>query len=433
MYTAVIQKATEYSQMVPARVLDPQKHVGSDRLGRYYTKADIGRLLIDQMAGLTPSRLLDLGAGEGSLSDAAIKHWSNIELLTVDIDERSLPHLSKLFHGCDSFKHSHIRADALSHRLPQLIHSRFGHIDTAVCNPPFITPNWRKGFAKILEEVGFSGCMPVLSDVDAAVLFLAQNLRLLSARATLGIILPDSLISAGKYRQFRKELLRRYCVHRAIRLPRGSFSNTDALAHIVILSKGRETKTVPLQKLANDRTLVPQVLIGVDDAAERLDFDYHAHRVVTSRPQNAQVPLSSLAEGLWRGSLSRAQGRLAGVPVIHTSDIRPSDAVKWCDLSHFGDFRKQFLGRKSARYAEPGDILVARVGRNLEQKVIGVSAGFPLITDCVYRVKVPERFRDRVLSQLSSTNGQAWLASRAYGVGAKQLTKVDLLTFPLSV
>ncbi|MCX7176100.1 MAG: N-6 DNA methylase [Proteobacteria bacterium] len=417
--------------MVPAKLLDSQRHAGPDRLGRYYTKADIGRLLIDQMSGLTPSRLLDLGAGGGSLSGAAIKHWSNIELLTVDIDERSLPHLSRLFHGCESLKHSHIRADALSQRLPQLIHSRFGHIDTAVCNPPFITPKWRKGFAMILEEAGFSGCMPVLSDVDAAVLFLAQNLRLLSTRATLGIILPDSLISAAKYRQFRKELLRRYCIHRAIRLPRGSFSNTDALAHIVILSKGSETATVPLQKLTNDRTLAPALHVGIDDAAERLDFDYHAHKVVAPRSQNVQVSLGSLTEELWRGSLSRTQGRLAEVPVLHTSDIRPSDAGKWCDLSDFGDFRKQLRGTTQVQYAEPGDILVARVGRNLERKVIGVSAGFPLITDCVYRLKVPEKFRDSVLSQLSNTNGQAWLASRAYGVGAKQLTKVDLLTFPL--
>ena len=39
---------------------------------------------------------------------------------------------------------------------------------------------------------------------------------------------------------------------------------------------------------------------------------------------------------------------------------------------------------------------------------------------------------ERVLAQLSSRRGQSWLRSRCYGVSAKQLSKADLLTFPLS-
>lgn len=419
--------------MVPIRSLDSCRHEGPDRLGRYYTKTDIGRLLINQMAGLTPSRLLDLGAGGGSLSGAAIKRWSNIEILTVDIDQKSSAHLCNLFSG-SSFKHNHIQADALSHSLPEKIFSQFGQIDTAVCNPPFIVPKWRRGFAQILEEAGFSGCMPVLWDVDAALLFLAQNLRLLSSRATLGIILPDSLISAAKYRQFRKELLQRYKVHKAIRLPRGSFSRTDALAYIVILSKGSTTTTtVPLQKLTIDHRLGSELLVEVNEGVDRLDFDYHAQRLLTSQSHRLQVSLSAIVKELKRGSLSSAEARLVGTPVFHTSDIVPCRSGKWCDLSRFGHVWNKRVSPGMTVRAEPGDILVARVGRNLEQKVMGISAGFPVLTDCVYRLKVPKRFRDEVLDQLSSARGQAWLAFRAYGVGAKQLTKADLLQFPLFV
>jgi type I restriction enzyme M protein len=416
--------------MVPVNYFDGfGSHGRSDMLGRYYTRTDIGYLLIDQMTGFTPSRLLDLGAGGGSLSSAAVTRWLNIEILTVDIDRRSSTYLSKLFDGSCGIRHNHIRADALSHRLPELLFSKFGQIDAGVCNPPFIIPKWRKKFAQILEDAGFSSCMPVLSDVDAALLFLAQNLRLLSEKATLGIILPDSLISSTKYRQFRKELLQRYTVRKAIRLPRYSFSGTDALAYIVVISKsGPTTKAIPLQKLTNENSLGSQLHVEVTEAVDRLDFDYHSQRLLFSETHSVHVSLGSIAEEVKRGSLSSAEARVFRESVFHTCDMTPSRIGKWCDLSQFS--RKRSEADLPVR-AGRGDILVARVGRNLEQKVIGVYGGFPLLTDCVYRIKVPKSYRRRVLDQLSSSSGKAWLDSRAYGVGAKQLTKTDLLEFPL--
>jgi type I restriction enzyme M protein len=415
--------------MVQVRMSDPGRQIGPDRLGRYYTKADIGHLLIDQMANHTPSRLLDLGAGGGSLSSAAINRWSGIEVLTVDIDRAVSARLIKCFGGEGSFKHRHIQADALSDRLPDLIFAKVDQIDTAVCNPPFIVPKWRKGFAQILEETGFSGCIPVVGDVDAALLFLAQNLRLLSNQATLGIILPDSLISATRYRRFRKELLQRYKVHKAIRLPRGSFSGTDALASIVIISKGSSTETtIKLSKLRDGRELEPELLVDIDEAVTRLDFDYHAQRLKGSRLGREPAVLGSIVSELKRGSVSSSEARAGDVPIFHTSDMSLSLSGEWCDLGRFSQVSGELDG---VIRAQPGDILVARVGRNLERKVLGVLKGSPFLTDCVYRIQVPEHYRDRVLAQLSCADGQAWLASRAYGVGAKQLTKADLLTFPL--
>lgn len=407
---------------------------GSDRLGRYYTKTDIGGLLIDQMDDLSPSRVLDLGAGAGSLSRAALERWADVELLTVDVDAAAQIHLSKLFSTSGGSRHNHIRADALSSRLPDLISAKAKFIDAAVCNPPFIIPKWRKGFAQIIEDAGFSGCLSVLADVDAALLFLSQNLRLLSTNATLGIILPDSLVSAAKYRLFRKELLQRYMVRKVIRLPRRSFLNTDAQAYIVVISKGSATtQNIPLQKFTTFCEVSSELWVDVHDATDRLDYEYHAQQLAQHHPQNVCVPLGSFVEELKRGSLSSAEARLSALPVLHTTDITYPFAGSWCDLTGFGRESTQHKFERQVVRAEPGDILVARVGRNLEQKVLGISSGYPVLTDCVYKLRVPKQYREKVLMQLSSLRGKAWLASRAYGVSAKQLTKSDLLMFPVTL
>ena len=165
--------------------------------GRYYTRPTVGRILVDLMRLRQPEGLIDLGVGGGSLTLAAAKRWSNLNLLTIDVDATSNRCLTTLLATEEIRSHRHLRTDALEPSLAGLVREEFGRFDAAVCNPPFTTPVWRKGFDVILEEAGFSGCMPVLADSDSALLFLSQALRLLGNGSTLGIILPDSLVSGA--------------------------------------------------------------------------------------------------------------------------------------------------------------------------------------------------------------------------------------------
>jgi type I restriction enzyme M protein len=409
------------------------RRAGSDSLGRYYTKLDVSGLLISQMAHLVPSRVLDLGSGAGSLSRAVLQRWRDVELLTVDVDSEVRPQLTNLLNSSLGARHRHIHADALSDRLPRLLRSKETSIDAAVCNPPFIIPRWRDGFAKIIEEAGFSGCISVLSDVDAALLFLAQNLRLLGENATLGIIVPDSLVSASKYRRFRKDLLQKYVVRKAIRLPRHSFQGTDAQAHILVISKSNvSSQQVPLYKFDAQSQMSHELLVDISDAIERLDFDYHALRLPFSVTLAHGALLGSITQDVKRGSLSSSEARAVGFPVFHTTNMSCDLTGEWCDLVDFGSSADCVKMDRFAIKAQPGDILLARVGRNLEHKILGVDNGFPVLSDCVYRIRVPFDLRNTILKQLSSASGQAWLRSRCYGVSAKQISKADLLTFPLS-
>jgi type I restriction enzyme M protein len=399
--------------------------------GRYYTKPEVGQILVELMLSRQPQGLIDLGVGGGSLALAAARRWSNLNLLTIDVDANSGKRLSKLFANEEIRRHRHLRTDALEPGLARLVQAEFGEFDAAVCNPPFTTPVWRKGFDEILEESGFSGCMPVLADADSALLFLAQALRLIGRGSTLGIIVPDTLVSGFKYRRFRHELLSRYQVEVVVRLPRNSFLHTEALAHILIIRKGfGSSGSIPLRKIVEGKLSPTVKLVDVAQATTRLDFDYHAGTQVAS-PTNrggAVCLLGDLAIEVQRGSVQATAARQAGLPVFHTTEMTEQLSGRWIDLGA----HSRLSGDRKV-WAETGDILMARVGRNLERKVLGARSGMAVLTDCVYRISVPPVIAKRVLAQLSSDYGRTWLASRSYGVGAKQLSMVDLLTFPISM
>lgn len=397
--------------------------------GRYYTKPAIGQALVDLMRLRQPEGLIDLGVGGGSLTLAAARKWSNLELLTIDVDATSDQRLTKLLATEEVRRHRHLQTDALEPSLAVLVRDNFGQFDAAVCNPPFTTPVWRKGFDEILEESGFSGCMPILADSDSALLFLSQALRLLRDKSTLGIILPDSLVSGAKYRKFRQELLRRYRIDEVVRLPNRSFMYTEAVAHIVIIRKGYGgSNFVPLRKLANGKLSAEITIVNIEQATARMDYDFHSSSDFNpSIAKGFKVHrLGELIQEVNRGSVQATASRQAGMRVFHTTEMPESTLGKWIEL---GSHLPPLNDRRT--WAEPGDILIGRVGRNLERKVLGVLSGCALLTDCIYRVKMPAGFAMTTLKQLSSDCGRAWLASRSSGVGARHLSLSDLLNFPV--
>lgn len=400
----------------------------TDALGRYYTSATVSSLLVDQLPAIKPRAVLDLGSGRGALSLAASGRWSRSGLVTVDVDARAIDLGERLRRKGFKGQHAHFRQDALAPELAEVLHASWaGMPEVAICNPPFIMNQWRDSYSSILEDAGFSGCLPAIASTDAAVLFLAQNLRLIAPNGCVGIIVPDSLVSAEKYIRFRQELLRRYVVSRAIRLPRGSFGGTDALAHILLVHNKRpRSGQVALMRLQEDGDLTPGLSVNLPQAAQRMDHDFHAIRCAVSPNVNR---LAQVIEDLRRGSLNSAQGRQAQGRVVHTTDITPAMYGQWINFS--GKAFRPPSNIEPDRLATEGDILVARVGRTAPDKVIGVGKGGVAYTDCLYRIRLPAEWRQRVLTNLTSAAGRAWLEQHGYGVAAKQLTRSDLLNLPL--
>lgn len=392
------------------------------QLGCYFTRNSVSHLLAEQLGNLKPRTVLDLACGDGTLASAVVKRWGNIDLITVDIDPRHLT--SSLMSSHAFLRHEHLVVDALSDKLKSLVSGRV--IDAAVCNPPFVTPRWRRDFARIIDESGLSDAASLLGTIDAPTVFLAQLIRLTAPGATIGVILPDTHISGKRHRRLREHLLARHRIEHVMTLPPGSFHGTAAQASIVILAKDAWSKgPIRLSQLNRRGEVTGTVLVPPDAAAERLDFAFHAKNQCIDR-RTTQRSLGGSAITVFRGKFSSAAARSSHYPVVHLTEINDRMRGKWVDLSDFSapaDFGSEH------EFAVSGDILVARIGRNLERKVIGIGCGRVLISDCIYAIRAPESLRGDLLEALSSKHGESWIRSRAYGVGAKQLAKADLLSF----
>jgi type I restriction enzyme M protein len=398
----------------------------SDPFGRYYTAAAISWLLVSQMTVKRPKLVLDLGAGSGELTRAALMKWRRAHVVAVDshldIDPGTRPPVAGQF--CT------YRTDALNPNLAAEIGLRHNSLHAAVCNPPFIRPRWRKQFGELLESAGLSGCYPAVAEAGATVLFLAQNLQLLRTGGQLGLIVPDGIVSGFRHKNLRKTLLEQHVISDAIELPSGTFSRTEVKTHILVIRKGpQKANTVRLRRFDADGVTAP-ILLDIEAAIGRFDFTYHAQRRSTeSSDMGPARLLRHLNPQLQRGRACSADRHALPRRVFHTTDFPqgtrialPSSGWRWNE-------------RQAAQHGQvlawPGDILLARVGRNLEKKVGVLVDGPVAISDCVFRLQVPPNQREALVRCLTSPSGRSALRAIASGTGARYLSKTELLNMPL--
>lgn len=403
--------------------MEKTKAKTSDYLGRYYTADFVSQILVTNIYNKIPSKIIDLGAGDGSLINAAATRWQNAEYITVDIDKSVN---AQCLQRQVIKKHTHHNLDALDAHLSEKIGIPWGSIDLALCNPPYITQSWKKHFAEILEEAGFSGAIPKLKEIPFDLLFIAQNLRLLRPGGSLGLIIPDGIISGERFTSVRRHLLNHHQVERVIELPRRVFEKTDAKAHILLISKhGKNQDRIPIQQLDLAGNLSPELLIDKKAAAKRMDYSYNS---VASHHSNIQFKtINDLTTLITRGQISSVERSLLDIPVFHITDFPIA--------SHYINGSEIHITTpiQGLKLAETGDILIARVGKNLSNKVCMVKQGKVVISDCIILLRSPPEIRNFLLKFLTSDEGKRQLKASARGVAAQFLTHQAILDIPVQI
>lgn len=392
----------------------------SDHLGRYYTHGKVAALLVTSMNVAAPKTVIDLGAGDGTLVDAGAKLWSRARFVTVDIDDKAESSRLPVTRG-GAFRH--FTGDALDVGLDHRLGLHWGKACVGLCNPPYIKPRWRRHFGEIMEEVGLSHVLPHAEDIPADILFIAQNLRFLKDGGRLGMIIPDGLISGERFMRFRQSLIESHSIDQVIELPRNIFRRTEAKAHIVILTKAAtQVSHIPVRQLSSTGELSDAMTISPERGLLRLDYGYHSS-VRPSRTSRV-VRLSKLIASISRGTLSSRTRKNVGYPVFHTTDLTAGMTEVPSEFALSKEFQKVVAGVT----ARAGDVLVARVGRNLSDKICRVDCGVIVVSDCFLVLRPNAGEEDNLFRVLNSPRGRAAIDAIAHGVGARFITANALMT-----
>lgn len=390
---------------------------------QYFTRPEIGDLLVSQMTLCNASHVVELGAGQGSLLAAARRRWRDARLTSVDIDG------SLGVRGDSRANHRHLIMNVLS---PAFARSRtlgVADFDAAVCNPPYQLTDIAAPYRSLLRMVGLHAALPKEGGLPADLVFLAHNLRLLRQGGQMGIIVPDGTATGERSRPLREALLSAHSVNSIIELPSRAFPGTDAKTFILTIEKGgRSSSSIPIFTADSSALLSTPIYITPEEAAFRMDYKFYSwHRKTSDTKVEylADIPGIEVMRGQWNATAARQHG----LPILHSTDIpaRPSDRQMALppSLVH-SDYRNALRARK-------GDIILTRVGRNLENRFARVASGEAVVSDCLYVIRGPATSMSRLWRSLNSKDGQAYLAANARGVCARVLNKSSLLEFPVPV
>ena len=362
-------------------------------------------------------QILDLGSGPGSLSSAAKKRWPNAKITSVDIEAKS--HSSDL---------RHITADVVEHGLQEIINLPEGSIDVAISNPPYIKIKWRDNLKSIIESSGLPSNSIPRKAYSAELIFIAQILRMLKPGGEAAVILPDGILTAEKFSEFRKSLIENHSVKRVIELPARSFKRTEAKTHIVVFNKaGYQSKSdyIELRTLESNKHISRPIHISHMHGAQRLDYSFYKQK---SDPKAVResTTLSSIAT-VMRGKQSSSDIKRIVLSTVHTTDILSPT----CELKLKGSDRLIALEKQGHLIARPGDILLARVGRNLNQKIALIISGYAIVSDCLFIIR--SQAQQSIFEYLVSEQGQSSIESLTYGVAARQISKKQLCNLQLEI
>lgn len=240
----------EQTRLAVSRTADAKKRA---KLGQFFTPASIARFMAGLFdgCGQKECRLLDAGAGIGSLSAAFLDRFSkgelgftHVEATAFELDTDLLPHLSETL---DGFAESHsvevniqqgdfieIAADGLSDDLFSQKPKLYTH---AILNPPYKKIRSNSEHRAALRRAG-------IETVNLYSAFVALALSLLENHGQLVAIIPRSFCNGPYYRPFRDHVLDCAAIRRIhlFESRNKAFKDDDVLQENIIIKLERGAK-----------------------------------------------------------------------------------------------------------------------------------------------------------------------------------------------
>ena len=240
----------EQIRLTISKGIDSQK---KSQLGQFFTPASIAQFMAEMFVKNENinCRLLDAGAGIGSLSAAFLDRWTSgglnfqrVELDAFEIDPSLKFHLIQTFdkyNGYSSLSLTirgtdfiHAAADYLSGSLFAETLPKYTH---AILNPPYKKIPGQSAHRAALREVG-------IKTVNLYSAFVALTLLLLDERGQLVAIIPRSFCNGLYYRPFRKFIIRHAAIKQIhlFKSRNKAFKDDDVLQENIIIRLERSSQ-----------------------------------------------------------------------------------------------------------------------------------------------------------------------------------------------
>lgn len=286
MLSAIEQRRLQVSRNTEAK--------RKSQFGQFLTPERIAGFMVDLFPAASGSgRLLDAGAGIGSLSAAFVKRWraggfnfQHLELDAYEIDHLLHTPLSQTLKGFDhdgDFVTNILGGDFIQTAVDSLSESLFSEplkrYTHAILNPPYKKIRSSSTHRLALRQVG-------IETVNLYTAFVALAVALAAPGGQIVAIIPRSFCNGPYYKPFREYILERTAIRRIhlFESRRQAFKDDEVLQENIIVLLERDGQQGPVSvSTSTDDTFVDLAI-----------YDYPFERVVArSDPERfIHVPTS---------------------------------------------------------------------------------------------------------------------------------------------
>lgn len=265
--------------------------------GQFMTPSSVARF----MAGMFPAadgkecRLLDAGAGVGSLTCAFLDRWLNngfsfksVETTAYEIDAKLRRHLAEHLTAYSGVESSIVAGDYIL--MTSSPDSAIGGFTHAILNPPYKKINVKSDYRLALRNVG-------IETVNLYTAFVALAVSQLAPGGQLVAIVPRSWCNGPYYRPFREFVLER-CALRQIHLfdsRKKAFKDDAVLQENVIirLERGARQGEVSVSTSTDDSFSDIQ---SFEHAFDRIVLPGDAEKMVNIPTDTEQNKIDKMAD-----------------------------------------------------------------------------------------------------------------------------------------
>lgn len=221
------------------RQLDPKRKA---ELGQFMTPANVARFMASLFSEkVEPARLLDAGAGVGSLTAAFIDRWgmSAMSVTAYEIDPTLASYLRTTLNGYGNgtFGAEVIMRDFIEDAVNRIEFGGAPGFTHAILNPPYKKINSASGHRLLLRQVG-------IETVNLYSAFLGLAIELMAEHGEIVAIIPRSFCNGLYYKPFREWLLKKTAIEHIhlFHSRTSAFNDDDVLQENIIIKLVRSKK-----------------------------------------------------------------------------------------------------------------------------------------------------------------------------------------------